>query len=124
MFLFLADVEALAGGAGWVGAGLLGLVLGWLLLKHLPDKDKQLDGILQRKEAFIRSLLDTNVATEKESRKEFRESLNAVVNHCREEMQTLANIQAKQVEETAITLAALRTGIDHFRELYFSKKPS
>lgn len=35
--------DPISGGAGWVGAGLLGLVLGWLLLVHLPAKDKQLE---------------------------------------------------------------------------------
>src|SRR5689334_4997153 len=35
-------IDSLSGGAGWFGAGLLGLVLGWLLLVHLPSKDKQL----------------------------------------------------------------------------------
>lgn len=28
------------GASGWVGAGLLGAVLGWLLFLHLPAKDK------------------------------------------------------------------------------------
>ena len=28
--------------SGWAGAGLLGLVLSWLLLTYLPAKDKQI----------------------------------------------------------------------------------
>ena len=39
--------EGLAGGAGWVGAGLLGSVLAWLLFFHLPAKDKLLMDLLQ-----------------------------------------------------------------------------
>lgn len=37
MDILLAQAtDPLSGGAGWMGAGLLGLVLAWLLLKHLP----------------------------------------------------------------------------------------
>ncbi len=40
----LAQTETMPGvpGSGWVGAGLLGAVLAWLMFKHLPDKDRQL----------------------------------------------------------------------------------
>lgn len=55
--------ESLSGGAGWVGAGLLGLVLFWLLLKHLPDKDKQLEKLLLSRDELTLKLL----AQERES---------------------------------------------------------
>lgn len=45
--------DPLSGGAGWAGAGLLSLVLGWLLLKHLPDKDKHIQGIIDRHAAIL-----------------------------------------------------------------------
>jgi hypothetical protein len=48
LFGIFADVDSLSGGAGWVGAGLLGLVLGWLLLKHLPEKDAQIERLIAR----------------------------------------------------------------------------
>lgn len=35
-------LDQIAGNSGWAGAGLLGAVLAWLLLWHLPAKDKQL----------------------------------------------------------------------------------
>jgi gas vesicle protein len=44
----LADADPISGGAGWVGAGLLGMVLGWLLIIHLPAKDKQLQTLARR----------------------------------------------------------------------------
>lgn len=78
----LADaIEPLAGQSGWVGAGLLGLVLSWLLLVHLPNKDKQLttlweswDKRLSEKDAYVREMA-----------KEFRIALDLVVQHCQEE---------------------------------------
>ncbi len=41
MICCLSDTEPLIPGApGWAGAGLLGLVLAWLMLKYLPQKDR------------------------------------------------------------------------------------
>lgn len=45
IFFLLAQaqqVDPLSGGAGWVGAGLLGCCLAWLFFWHLPAKDKQI----------------------------------------------------------------------------------
>lgn len=39
--------DPLSGGAGWMGAGLLGVVLAWLLLLHLPAKDKQMKEMIE-----------------------------------------------------------------------------
>jgi predicted hydrolase (HD superfamily) len=38
--------DMVGGSAGWVGAGLLGLVLAWLFGKHLPSKDAQIERLL------------------------------------------------------------------------------
>lgn len=40
------DPSVLGGYSGWAGAGLLGLVLAWLLFVHLPAKDKQIMAML------------------------------------------------------------------------------
>lgn len=42
----VAQIDPISGGAGWVGTGLLGAVLSWLLLKHLPDKDRQIREVI------------------------------------------------------------------------------
>lgn len=52
-----ASVDPISGGAGWAGAGLLGAVLAWLLLVHLPGKDKQLQGFVEAKDAQIRGFV-------------------------------------------------------------------
>lgn len=55
----MADIatDPIAGGAGWVGAGLLGLVLAWLLLRHLPDKDAQIERLIAAKDEQIREVI-------------------------------------------------------------------
>lgn len=41
------QADPISGGAGWVGAGLLGLVLGWMFFWHLPAKDRQVERLLE-----------------------------------------------------------------------------
>lgn len=91
------QADPIAGGAGWVGAGLLGLVLSWLLLKHLPDKDKQIKEFQEAKDQQIAELtgkherkLELVTATFRteslEIRREFKAALDAVLSHCEKEM--------------------------------------
>lgn len=54
-------IDPLAGGSGWAGAGLLGLVIYWLLFHHVP------------------SLVKT-----------FEKALDKVIQHCKEELQHIA----------------------------------
>ena len=44
MMLLLAQAitETIPGGAGWVGAGLLGSVLAWLFFYHITHKETQI----------------------------------------------------------------------------------
>lgn len=46
LLLFAQQADPISGGGGWFGAGLLGLVLAWLLLRHLPGKDQQILDII------------------------------------------------------------------------------
>lgn len=71
----LAQTTALAGDSGWLGAGLLGLVLGWLLFFHLPAKDKQIEDLLKVKDAQ----LEKKDALILEQAKSSREAIEAIV---------------------------------------------
>lgn len=79
--LLLAEVVsadptgALTGAGGWAGAGLLGLVLSWLLLKHLPDRDKQVKETQDANAAQVKSIVDQFSASLKEQRLEFADAL-------------------------------------------------
>ena len=72
----------LAPGAGWVGAGLLGLILSWLAFRHLPEKDamierliKRSDDIIERREEMMRKAVADHAREQEEMRKVFRETL-------------------------------------------------
>lgn len=75
----LAQADAISGGAGWAGAGLLGLVLGWLLLKHLPDKDRMIREIIREHDTTEREIVLAAQAQVDRARKEFTDSLRYVV---------------------------------------------
>src|SRR5688500_11146399 len=55
----VAVADPISGGAGWAGAGLLGLVLAWLLLVHLPSKDKQLKDFIDAHNASVAAMRET-----------------------------------------------------------------
>lgn len=77
--------DPVSGGAGWVGAGLLGLVLGWLLLIHLPAKDKQ-----------IKELIDTRDALYRDVTARFETNISNVIQHCREEAERSSRVASQQ----------------------------
>lgn len=89
LLLFAQSLESLSGGAGWVGAGLLGGVLAWLLFFHLPAKDKQIEAMIRNKDEQMGSLMIRHDAIMTETRKDFKESLATVVAHCEKEFATL-----------------------------------
>jgi hypothetical protein len=98
-------------GSGWAGAGLLGMVLGWLLLVHLPAKDKMLLQLVTSKDDAIKANDTANntkveglvIAFRQElsvSRDAFRNELSAnrteIMQHCKEE---LARVVTAKVQE-------------------------
>ena len=75
MWILFSQGDPIAGGAGWVGAGLLGGVLSWLLFVHLPSKDKQLKEFMEAKDELARSLVQ-----------EHRLVLQSAQDHCQQEI--------------------------------------
>lgn len=53
MLVLLADIDPLSGGAGWAGAGLLGLVLAWVLFVNIPARDKAAKDSLDEFRAYV-----------------------------------------------------------------------
>lgn len=41
-----APPDSVVGNSGWASAGIVGLVLSWLLFVHLPAKDKQIERLI------------------------------------------------------------------------------
>lgn len=100
MLVLAQAVDPISGGAGWVGAGLLGLVLGWFLLVRLPANDKMLREIVKEKDDDFR-------AEAKEMRESFARSLDRVCSEFAKEMEYERIASTKQFERIAVSLDAL-----------------
>jgi PAS domain S-box-containing protein len=66
------QTDPLSGGAGWIGAGLLGAVLAWLLWVHLPAKDNRITA------DSAQAVKEATVAHER--------AIKEVLKNCQEEM--------------------------------------
>lgn len=95
--MVFAEIDALAGSSGWIGAGLLGSVLAWLMFVYLPAKDKQLKEMMdakdsqfekmtESKDALAKNLALVNIENDKERRNDFKDQLSLIASHCKEEM--------------------------------------
>ena len=89
MWILAQDLSGLGGASGWVGTGLLGLVLGWLLIVHLPAKDKErkeereakdttVASLMTAKDEALRVVIGMNQESLGQQRKDFRETLDAL----------------------------------------------
>ncbi len=106
MFAEIA-AESLSGGGGWAGAGLLGLVLAWLLLKHLPAKDEQMGSLLTKKDAQIAALMEKHDQQSAAKQASFDAALGRVTEHCEREMSA---ISTGVVAELRLLREAVTTG--------------
>ena len=97
--LFAQNVaDPISGGAGWVGAGLLGLVLGWLLLWHLPQKDKQLKEIIDGKDKQFQTLISSCDMQVMEMVKNFSAESNILREEFRSTLKLLIDQHDKQTK--------------------------
>lgn len=46
LFILAVEPDPLSGGSGWIGAGLLGCVLAWVMFIHLPGQNKMFQELL------------------------------------------------------------------------------
>ena len=84
--------NALSGASGWTGAGLLGLVLAWLLFVHLPAKDKLLKEYISAKDTQLDFVIKIQWEKLEKLSADFKQDLLLVTNHCQKELdETLAN---------------------------------
>jgi hypothetical protein len=107
--------DIISGGAGWVGAGLLGSVLGWLLFINIPAKDKQIAGMIESRDALVKEMsaahqeavkslatdyraavadMDRRCAeADRERRHDYNGQLQVIVAHCENELRLMADLR-------------------------------
>lgn len=99
LLLAQAAIEPLAGGSGWAGVGLLGAILSWLLLVHLPAKDKQ-----------IRDLMEVNDLKHREARTEYRDTLAQILAYGERHITSVATQLASELERLREAIEAIGRG--------------
>lgn len=119
--------NAIAGSAGWVGAGLLGLVLSWLLLVRLPATDRQTQNLIESRDKMCKDM-DANhdsafALAEKERRSDFQAALKTITDHCDREMATYRDFMQKDLGEVSSAIVDLRRTMEELRELYMRQPP-
>lgn len=109
--------DPLSGGSGWAGAGLLGLVLGWLLLWHLPKKDEQILTLVESKDqalreqheeftATLKELVDEKGRSDKEQRERFAIAIDSLMRDFRQESSLERQACEKHFEVLSSTMTA------------------
>ena len=100
---FMADAAPDLGAyGGWAGAGLLGLVLSWLLLKHVPQ-------LIDAHRGSMQTMADAHVMALKQTRDDHKEALKLITDHCREE---LAGTVVPVLTGVQAAIVRLESGLD------------
>jgi uncharacterized protein YktB (UPF0637 family) len=128
LLVLLAQVAAdpLSGGAGWVGTGLLGSVLGWLLFIHLPKKDQQVLDLINSRDKLVEKLtaefrqsmtelLDKANDNSREQRADFKVSLERITVHCEKEVTATVEALRKEVERISGYVGELKKSVNDKR---------
>lgn len=104
MLCFLAQTLPSSGGdlggySGWAGAGLLGLVLSWLLFKHLPDKDRQIKDLISSKDEHIERMVIGFTNEIRDTRREYAASI--------EKEREVRHLERTALHEDSLKMAVL-----------------
>jgi hypothetical protein len=96
----MAQLEPLSGGAGWAGAGLLGIFLAWFALRYLPAKDRQIKEI---NDAHAKQVVEA-VA---EQRAQFQKSLELVLHTGERQVDGIVNVLHRDSQSMQASLQRL-----------------
>ena len=122
-----ADLDSLSG-SGWVGAGLLGSVLGWVFFFHLPAKDKQLKDILDARDVTANSVAEKHALAVESLTSAHNAAVQVLTTTFREELREERHHDGAQYERLIATMEksqgathdnhrALLTAMDGLRSL-------
>lgn len=82
-------VDVIGGASGWVGTGLLGAVLSWLMFVHLPAKDKQAKELADTHSQRLDTLGAYHVKAVETVIAGQEVQLNRILDHCRTELESV-----------------------------------
>lgn len=95
-WMLLAQTD-LTGASGWTSFGIAGMVLAWLLLVHLPAKDKQIKELIDKHDETEKDQRTAYLAETKEMRGASERSIAVLTDNCKQEMQHLVEMLGKKL---------------------------
>jgi hypothetical protein len=120
-----------------VGAATSTGVLGWLLFRGLPDKDKQIKDlvdskdkavkdVLERKDELVKriqdehaenvkTILEANALVAREARSDYKEALKMIIDHCQRENAAGQGMFLKALDEVRLAVCDLREAVEAIR---------
>jgi uncharacterized protein YicC (UPF0701 family) len=118
--------DPLSGSSGWVGTGMLGAIMAWLLYVHLPAKDKQILGLIESRDKLVEkltadfrasldSLLAQGSSKDKELRDDFKMSLQKITDHCEKEVNGTVEALRREVDRISTYVGEMKKSIDERR---------
>lgn len=108
--------DPISGNTGWVGAGLLGGVLGWLLFVHLPNKDKQIKDLVAEHNGTVKEVADAHAAALKEVTATFKEETKAERVSCETHFSRLADAMSRSNDAIMQSFAAINQQVQNHAE--------
>ena len=99
LMLFAQATDPISGGAGWVGAGLLGLVLMWVFFVNLPAKDKLIRDLIADCDKHNGDIVKDFSAQVQQQRHDFQESLKFLSQQNEKYITVLSNALRREIGE-------------------------
>ena len=107
--------DPLSGGSGWVGAGLLGLVLAWLMFRHLPAKDDQIMQMVESRDELVKSLQENHERHMMTFGLMVEKQLKMVIDHCHTETSAMVAALQDGLEYVGNAVVEMRKSVDELR---------
>lgn len=111
MMVLGVDIDPLVG-TGWASFGIVGLVLGWLVTKHIPqlladsketarENVRTIHTLIERHDGQLKLAQDSHEARLAEVQETFKLSLDKMLTHCEAETKANAELFRDEVDRLA-----------------------
>lgn len=108
----LADgvTDPISGGAGWVGAGLLGAVLAWLMFKYIPEQNQQTRDLINAHNTNVNNITDKFMADSRDNLNKFDAMIDKICVRHQEDKDAMVDLILR---EKATMIQDFKDSIKH-----------
>ena len=99
IFAQTVQTDPLTGGAGWAGAGILSLILSWLLFVRLPAQDKMVKDMVDGHNERVDKITVANLLSLEKREAMFQLALDKVISHYEREMTEMGGLFREEMQK-------------------------